>query len=304
MSSPIYAIAAELPVATCVQILMLAVAWAVILGRFFDSQSAPPAAPSQAPTPIASPPAVEKAAAVQRPAAVALPPLDSSEECDVEAGKLVFRPYRNDSGINRGVAVQLVRASSEHVWQTVLDFERYPIMVDDVCAARVYERSPDGDIKVAVSIGYGPVRFTTCLHHKYAPELSQLTWALDASAPASFKHNEGFWVVRPHGPSSCVVYYSIAVEVNGWVPSWVNGFVAKAGLPRAVAWLKKHAERRQLAAPSSATPPPPATPRSRTPAPAQVAAPPISSVLEKLLRCFSPALLCSGPRERRDVRRE
>ena len=123
-------------------------------------------------------------------------------------------------------------------------------MVDDVCAAHVYEQSATTDYRVAVKVGYGPVGLTTCLHHVYSAELSQLTWTLDEARPSSFRTNDGFWVVRPlaEDPSACTVYYSIAVEVKGWVPSWVNGFVAQQGIPRAVSWLKKEAEARYCAA--------------------------------------------------------
>ena len=83
-----------------------------------------------------------------------------------------------------------------------------------------------------------------------AEELSQLTWKLDAEKPAAFKFNEGFWIVRPDPlDAACsIVYYSIAVELKGWVPPFVNSYVAKTGLPRAVAWVQKEAEARAAAA--------------------------------------------------------
>ena len=196
------------------------------------------AVPASSPSPVANlvlPPHVD----------LVLPPLTAAEMDQVCRGKLVFRPYRNDSGINRGVAVQIVHATEHEVWRAILDFENYPRMVPDVCRSDVYDRS-GGDIKVAVTVGYGVVGLTTSLHHKHDQAKGQLTWTLDAGMAhsSSFKTNEGFWVVRPNSSASCIVYYSIAVELKGWVPSWVNSFVASQGLPRAVAWLKTEAERR------------------------------------------------------------
>ena len=213
---------------------------------------------------------VEEQRQLEQQAAVVPPPLSASEQGQVQRGELIFRPYRNDLGVNRGVAVQRVHAPPSLVWQCLCDFESYPRMVADVCAAHVYE-SNGTDIKVAVSIGYGPVHLTTCLHHVYAPELEQLTWSLDAAQPSSFRVNDGFWLVRPDPSDAAysIVYYSIAVELKGWVPGWVNGFVAKQGLPRAVAWVKREAEARATAAPvvaprikerPSAAPAPPTTP--------------------------------------------
>ena len=139
----------------------------------------------------------------------------------VHAGEPVFRPCRNDAGINRGVAVQRVHAPAETVWKCLLDFDAYPRMVDDVCEARVIETSEDGhESKVAITVGVSFVSLTTCLHHVHSPEHGQLTWQLDETRPSSFVSNEGFWLVRPDesDPRSCIVYYSIAVELKGWVP--------------------------------------------------------------------------------------
>lgn len=118
-------------------------------------------------------------------------------------------------------------------------------MIDDVCATRVYEREGN-DTKVAVSVGYSFVRLTTCLHHVLALEHGQLSWTLDASQPTSFASNEGFWLVRedPSDPNCSVIYYSIALELKLAVPGWVNGFVEGQGIPRAVAWVKRAAEKR------------------------------------------------------------
>ena len=195
-------------------------------------------------TPPAPPPAV-----AEKAEGLTLPPLSDAEEVRVRRGEVVFRPYRNDQGINRGVAVQRVKAPVSTVWKCILDFDAYPRMVGDVCDVDVYERRGGSD-KVAVSVGYSFVRLTTFLEHTYSPELSQLTWKLDAKKPAAFKFNEGFWIVRPDPlDAACsIVYYSIAVELKGWVPPFVNSYVAKTGLPRAVAWVQKEAEARAAAA--------------------------------------------------------
>ena len=179
--------------------------------------------------------------------AVSPPELSAAECTRLDAGELIFRPYRNDAGINRGVAVQRVGAPPALVWDCLNDFDAYPRMVEDVCATRVYSQI-GADTKVAVSVGYSFVNLTTCLHHTFSDEHQQLTWTLDAERPSSFKFNDGFWLVRPdpHNPSCCLVYYSIAVQLKGWVPSWINAFVAKQGIPRAVAWVKKEAEARAM----------------------------------------------------------
>jgi len=222
-----------------IQCLAAALVWLLFHRRSVSSRSSKtmddePQPPSRV-VPVATP----------QCAPVVPPPLSNTERARLCDGELIFRPYRNDAGINRGVAVQKVKAPPSVVWAAVMDFDRYPEMVDDVCATEVYERE-GATTKVAVSVGVSVVRLTTCLHHVHAPAHQQLTWSLDSDKPSQFKSNDGFWLVHadPADGASCVVYYSIAVELKAWVPSWVNAFVAKQGLPRAVAWLKREAERR------------------------------------------------------------
>ena len=86
-------------------------------------------------TPPAPPPAV-----AEKAEGLTLPPLSDEEEVRVRRGEVVFRPYRNDQGINRGVAVQRVKAPVSTVWKCILDFDAYPRMVGDVCDVDVYER--------------------------------------------------------------------------------------------------------------------------------------------------------------------
>jgi len=176
---------------------------------------------------------------------VKAPLLTHAEMQQVKSGRLVFRPHLKDGGVNTAVAVQRVRAPVSVVWGCLLDFERYPSMVDDVCAVDVYEKR-GAHIKVALSVGYSVIRLMTCLHHTFSPALGQLTWSLDSSRSSSFNLNDGFWLVRadPSDPSCSLVFYSIAVELKGWMPGWVNTYIGEKGIPRAVAWVQREAERR------------------------------------------------------------
>ena len=60
-------------------------------------------------TPPAPPPAV-----AEKAEGLTLPPLSDAEEVRVRRGEVVFRPYRNYQGINRGVAVCHAAARTLH----------------------------------------------------------------------------------------------------------------------------------------------------------------------------------------------
>jgi hypothetical protein len=183
----------------------------------------------------------------QQPQAVSvpvqLPSLSPAEEASVLRGTLVTKPYVSGLKAGTGIAVQLVRSPPSTVWRTLLAFREYPRMVTDVQSATVYSEDATKGIGVAIRVGYGLIGLTTCLRHVYDEALSQLTWSLDEERKSSFRSNSGFWVVKDGpAPGSSIVFYSCTVELDGFVPSWLNNFVAQQGIPRAVAWVKREAE--------------------------------------------------------------
>ena len=170
-----------------------------------------------------------------------LPYLDSDEMARVHSGHLFFKPYR-DGLSNKAFAVLLVNAPESVVWEKILDFTNYPRMVDDVQSVSLYAATKN-NYKVEIKVGIGFITLTTCLHHVYTPQTHRLTWTLDKEKPSLMGENAGFWVVSPRDDETCIVYYSISIKLKAWVPAWVNEFVSSQGIPRAVVWLKREAER-------------------------------------------------------------
>lgn len=123
-------------------------------------------------------------------------------------------------------------------------------MVDDVVASAVYEKN-GGDIKVKITIGVGFLKIHTHVHHVLDRVAGTLTWSLDASKPSDLLANTGYWIVRPHDASSCTVYYSCNVQLRSWAPGWLDRYIAREGLPRAIGWLKREAEERAASQPAS-----------------------------------------------------
>ena len=70
-----------------------------------------------------------------KPAAVSLSPSDVES---LKKGEVLLRSARGDEG-GRGVAVQYVNAPSAKVWDTILDYDKYPDRVNNVKSCRVYK---------------------------------------------------------------------------------------------------------------------------------------------------------------------
>eukprot|EP00900_Chrysochromulina_parva_P020071 jgi/Chrpa1/28065/Chrysochromulina_OHIO_Genome00010463-RA len=211
----------------------------------------PPMSPAVAPpAPVpASPalPAPERRATQDGASSVKLPKLSAAELSSVAAGELVLKAIATDKG-NEGLAVQRVQAPADLVWATILDFGEWPRMVDDVVASAVYDKQ-GCDIKVKITIGVGLLKIHTYVHHVLDRVAGVLTWSLDATKSSDLLANTGYWIVRPHDLNSCTVYYSCNVQLRSWAPGWLDRYIAREGLPRALGWLKREAEERVAAAP-------------------------------------------------------
>ena len=211
----------------------------------------PPRSPAVAPpAPVpASPalPAPERRATQDGASSVKLPKLSAAELSSVAAGELVLKAIATDKG-NEGLAVQRVQAPADLVWATILDFGDWPRMVDDVVASAVYDKQ-GCDIKVKITIGVGLLKIHTYVHHVLDRVAGVLTWSLDATKSSDLLANTGYWIVRPHDLNSCTVYYSCNVQLRSWAPGWLDRYIAREGLPRALGWLKREAEERVAAAP-------------------------------------------------------
>jgi hypothetical protein len=211
----------------------------------------PPRSPAVAPpAPVpASPalPAPERRATQDGASSVKLPKLSAAELSSVAAGELVLKAIATDKG-NEGLAVQRVQAPADLVWATILDFGEWPRMVDDVVGSVVYDKQ-GCDIKVKITIGVGLLKIHTYVHHVLDRVAGVLTWSLDATKSSDLLANTGYWIVRPHDLNSCTVYYSCNVQLRSWAPGWLDRYIAREGLPRALGWLKREAEERVAAAP-------------------------------------------------------
>lgn len=172
-----------------------------------------------------------------------LPKLDEADHEVLESGSMLMRTYQTEGRASEGFAVQVVQAPAEHIWQSILDWDEWPRMVDDVCETEVYETHGD-HIKVKVTLGIGPLRIKTHVHHELDRAAGRLTWKLDPDKKSDLLGNRGFWAVVPATDTSSTVYYSVSICTHKWAPGWLNRHIEREGFPRALSWLKEEAEAR------------------------------------------------------------
>ena len=110
------------------------------------------------------------------------PALEDLERQQLATGAMVLRPAKQVSGRSgsaadarrqEGLAAQRIDVPARVVWETLLDFDAWPKMVDNVAAAKVYEHEGN-DIKVHVTLSVGFMRISTYVHHVLDEEAGRI----------------------------------------------------------------------------------------------------------------------------------
>ena len=171
--------------------------------------------------------------------------LTPAQEARLAAGKSVQTQTRGKTG-GRGMAIQDVHADVDTVWGRITDYANYPKMVEDLKEAEVYEKKGE-HIKVRMVIGNFAMSVEYFIDHVFRPDKGYMTWTLDYSKLSDLDDSVGYWYVTPvpGKPGWTRVYYSVAVRLSGWIPGFVEDMIAKKGLTKATAWVKRESEKAQ-----------------------------------------------------------
>jgi len=176
---------------------------------------------------------------------VGAPPIPELTANDLETlakGKPVKKQVEMETG-GRGIAIQDVHATPEVVWSRIVQYDKYPEWVDGVYECEEYENTGD-TIKVRFKIGSMGIKVEYYIVHTYRPDEGYMTWTLDYSRESDLDDSVGFWRVIPveDKPGWTRVYYSVDVRLKGWVPGFIESMLAKNGLTKATAWVKRESE--------------------------------------------------------------
>ena len=184
-------------------------------------------------------------------AAVGGPELSIPEQERLATGQVVVVRTILEDGSKRGLAVQRIAAPAHIVWDTLVDFQNWSEVPGNNCvASEVYDSSGDeqmGRVKAKITLGVAWLKIAAHCDHVVDRAAGRLTWTLDESQPNDVLTNEGYWLVRPdpEDPANySQVCYCGVVVLAAWAPAWANTFLCEAGLPKAVGWIRKEAERR------------------------------------------------------------
>jgi len=113
-------------------------------------------------------------------------------------------------------------------FQAVSEYEKYPQFVDGMKKVTA-SRSGDGSVSAHYEFSMMSKEMTYDLAIRENPSQGEVSWTLRSSE--FFKVNNGAWKIESLGPDRCKVKYSLEVEFNFPVPSFILKGVVKGTLP-------------------------------------------------------------------------
>ena len=167
--------------------------------------------------------------------------LTQSDQSKLDKGKVVLKQKVGKAG-GKGVAVQYIAASSQRVWETILDYDKYKDRVKNIKSANVYKKvGSDWYVQMISSVMF----FTFTMHTKNSIHEDQnyMSWTLDYERKSDLDDSVGYWLVKEisTSPHLTRVDYSTNIIVSG-VPAGLTAYLTEDALVEGTKWVKKYAE--------------------------------------------------------------
>ncbi len=170
-----------------------------------------------------------------------LPELSAEEWARLEAGEVVLRASA-DGGRVTATGVVKVDASPDAVWPAVLDVRARIPEGRTLSDVREYRR--EGPNTWFLEVDMDVLGADLTIHHRYEwdPARHQATYTLDPSRPNDLAVADGWYLVRPAGEATLLVFQSIT-EAKVPVPGWVKRWLARDQMEGLLEGIRARAER-------------------------------------------------------------
>lgn len=122
---------------------------------------------------------------------------------------------------------EIYDVSAEQFYAAVVDYASYADIITEVDDITVLDFS-----KTSARIQYSinlVKSFSYILKMSQKPPVS-VSWELESGS--IFKTNSGSWQIKPEGPKSCRVKYTLEVELKVFAPKMLTNKLVAVNLPR------------------------------------------------------------------------
>jgi len=167
--------------------------------------------------------------------------LTDQEDAKVSDGETVQRYVRGEED-GWGVAVNIVDAPADVVWDTILSYDRYPDWVKNVTSCTVYKKSGD-QLYVDMQMSVVGIKKGIYTINTVKRDEGWMAWTLDYSRKSDVQDMIGYWRVEQvsSNPPRTRLDYSTQMKARG-VPNWLVKLLTKKSLKDGTRWVKERAE--------------------------------------------------------------
>jgi len=130
-------------------------------------------------------------------------------------------------------------AAIEKVYETLLDYSKYPDFVDGVDGINILEFDESGArVEYSLNVIKKLVYILKLTHE--APH--RLSWELESGD--IFKVNSGSWELKDLGDDKTEVTYKLNIDVKMFVPKMISKKLVEGNLPRMLKAYEEQAKKR------------------------------------------------------------
>ena len=170
--------------------------------------------------------------------------LSTEQKVSLQKGEPVFQRVRAaNSDKGKGVAVQYIHASADRVWDTILNYPRYPDWVANVTSSTVYRKEGENWYTALISEVMF-IEFGVYTHNRVRKEQGYMFWTLDYSKRSDADDLLGYWRVEQiqDNPPLTRVDHATELLLTG-VPDFLLEYLSQDALLNGTKWVKREAEK-------------------------------------------------------------
>lgn len=168
--------------------------------------------------------------------------LNDAELKSLENGESVLRQTKGEDG-GVGVAIQLIHALPSHIWDTVLNYDRYKEWVDNVDSCRVY-KNDQGKLYVDMRTSVLWLDNAVFTINTIRKDQGYMSWVLDRTHTSDVQDMVGYWRIESlsENPPLSKLEHSTELIISG-VPDFLISYLMEDSLTEGTAWVKREAEK-------------------------------------------------------------
>ncbi len=169
--------------------------------------------------------------------------LDDAQKATLAAGESVLTKTISRSGDQRALIEVAVVYNQpvEEVWRLLSNTENQLKYIDELKDLKVINKKPTEDnIEFIVKFFFMDITYRVI--HKFDHANYYMHWGIDPNFDNSIRDLRGFYRFYPYGEGKTLSRYGTRVTVINLIPRFVEDYLIKKNLPKALAGVKKYVD--------------------------------------------------------------